>query len=260
MTTPVIIDTIAAVLFVGLILYGTVRGLVKAVLGVVVVIAAILIAGQVSDRLMDPVSDFAATVIEERLEQRMEKEAERAGDEAQASLSDAASSAASSAAENVPESVGGFDLSGLSLPDFNGLMDRLQEEGESSGLLDRLKEAASDLTGGIREKLTVNLHDVIKEAIRPMVRSVLYAVCAFLVMTVLKLLVRPLYAVAELPGVAQFNRAGGALLGLIEACLVLAVALWLVTRAGLGFDTPPLSETVFLRTLADLPPFIGILS
>ena len=88
--------------------------------------------------------------------------------------------------------------------------------------------------------------------------SFLYAalcLVSFVGLTILLMrLIRAMDLVLQLPGLHLVNALGGAVIGLIEGALVLVLAIWVLRRFGVSFETDTVSATHILRFFATHTP------
>ena len=59
----------------------------------------------------------------------------------------------------------------------------------------------------------------------------------------------------KLPGLKLLNALGGAVAGLIEGILLLFLAVWVLRRLGVSFETEVLAEAHILRIFTANTPF-----
>ena len=64
----------------------------------------------------------------------------------------------------------------------------------------------------------------------------------------------------HLPGIYAFNALLGGLIGLIEGALVLFLAVWVLRRFGVSFETETVSATHILRFFTTHTPLSALLS
>ena len=226
MTTPVIIDIIVAAVLAAFVIYCAVRGLLKAIAGLLVFIVALVGAGILANALSGPVAQLVTPLIQDQIEMRVEDAMAQRTPEVQMPE------------EDVDE--------GFEIEDILALMG-LDEDVRSS-LAERAQEKIQD-TG-------VSIATAVVESVA---QSIFYAVLFFLsfvLLTVLlKLLVRTLDTVLRLPGLNLLNTLGGAVVGGIEGTLFLFLAIWLLRRFGVSFETETVSDTHILQFFATHTPF-----
>ena len=231
MTTPVIIDLIAAAVLIAAALWGARRGLFRALAGLAVVIAALVGAAVIANALAGPAARLVTPLIGEGIESRVDAALEER-----------------SQAPEMPEA----DVDGdFSVEDLLALM----------GLDEDVRE---DLAGQAEEKIRDTGVSLAMAVVESVAESVLYALLfllSFVGLTILlKLIARALDLVTHLPGIYAFNALLGGLIGLIEGALVLFLAVWVLRRFGVSFETETVSATHILRFFTTHTPLSALLS
>jgi len=90
--------------------------------------------------------------------------------------------------------------------------------------------------------------------------AVLYLLSFLVLFLVLKLLLKPLDLASRLPGLRTLNGLGGAALGLVEATLLLYVAVWVLRKFQLVITPQLIEESMLLRIFTDYSPISLITS
>ena len=215
MTTPVIIDMIAAAVLIAAAAWGAHRGLFRALAGLAVVIVALVGAAVIANALAAPAARLVTPLIRESIETRAE--------------------------EDVDE--------GFAIADLLALMG-LDEDVRDS-LVRQTEEKIQD-TG-------ISLAMAVVESVA---QSILYAalfLISFVGLTILlKLLIRAVDLVLQLPGLHLVNSLGGGIIGLIEGALALFLAIWVLRRFGVSFETDTVSATHILRFFATHTPLSAL--
>ena len=89
-------------------------------------------------------------------------------------------------------------------------------------------------------------------------RSIIYGglyILSFIALTILlHVLAGAMDLVLKLPGLHGLNAAGGGLVGLIEGALLLFLAVWVLRRLGVSFETEALAEAHILRIFTTNTP------
>ena len=229
MTTPVIIDVIAAAILIASAAWGAHRGLLRALAGLAVVIAALVGAAIIANTLAAPAAHLVTPLIQEHIETRVD-----------------AAMAQQSQGVQMPEEDVDQDFAIEDLLALMGL-----DEDVRSSLVQQTEEKIRD-TG-------VSLAMAVVESVA---QSILYAalfVLSFAVLTIaLKLLVRALDLVLQLPGLHLVNSLGGGIIGLIEGALALFLAIWVLRRFGVSFETDTVSATHILKFFAAHTPLSAL--
>ena len=229
MTTPVIIDVIAAAILIASAAWGAHRGLLRALAGLAVVIAALVGAAIIANTLAAPAAHLVTPLIQEHIETRVDAAMAQQSQEVQ-----------------MPEEDVDQDFAIEDLLALMGL-----DEDVRSSLVQQTEEKIRD-TG-------VSLAMAVVESVA---QSILYAalfVLSFAVLTIaLKLLVRALDLVLQLPGLHLVNSLGGGIIGLIEGALALFLAIWVLRRFGVSFETDTVSATHILKFFATHTPLSAL--
>lgn len=230
MTTPVIIDITVAAVLVGFVIYGGSRGLVRSLAGLVAVVIALVGAGIAAATFTPPAAEYVTPLIAEKIEERVEEAVASRTDEVQ-----------------MPEVEVAEDLSVGELLALLGL------DEEVRGQLSEQAETAMRDTGAA----------VVEAVVESVAYSFIYGALYILVFLLLLLLVHVLIGamdlVMKLPGLNLLNALGGALVGLVEGALLLFLAVWVLRRLGVSFETEALAEAHILRIFAANTP-LGVLS
>ena len=224
MTTPVIIDVIMAVVLIAAVIYGAHRGLFRALAGLAVVIVALVGAAIIANTLAAP----AARLVEQ-IETKVDEAMARQSQEVQMPE------------EDVDE--------GFAIEDLLALM----------GLDEDVRNSLASQT---QEKIQDTGVSLVMAVVESLAQSILYAalfLVSFVGLTILlKLLIRAMDLVLQLPGLHLVNSLGGAVIGLIEGALVLFLAIWVLRRFGVSFETDTVSATHILRFFATHTPLSAL--
>ena len=126
------------------------------------------------------------------------------------------------------------------------------------------EDVREDLAGQARDKIRDTGVSLAMAVVESVAESILYAVLflvSFVGLTVLlKLVSRALDLVTRLPGIHGLNALGGAAIGLAEGALLLFLAVWLLRRFGVSFETDTVSATHILRFFTTHTPLSALLS
>ena len=219
MTTPVIIDVIMAVVLIAAVIYGAHRGLFRALAGLAVVIVALVGAAIIAN----------TPLIREQIETKVDEAMARQSQEVQMPE------------EDVDE--------GFAIEDLLALM----------GLDEDVRNSLASQT---QEKIQDTGVSLVMAVVESLAQSILYAalfLVSFVGLTILlKLLIRAMDLVLQLPGLHLVNSLGGAVIGLIEGALVLFLAIWVLRRFGVSFETDTVSATHILRFFATHTPLSAL--
>ena len=229
MTTTVIIDVIAAAVLIAAAAWGAHRGLFRSLAGLAVVIVALVGAAVIANALAAPAARLVTPLIREGIETRV--------DEAMAQQSQGV---------QMPEA----DVDeGFEIADLLALM----------GLDEDVRDSLARQTEEKIQDTGVSLAMAVVESVA---ESILYAalfLISFVGLTIaLKLLIRALDLVLQLPGLHLVNSLGGGLIGLAEGALALFLAIWVLRRFGVSFETDTVSATHILRFFATHTPLSAL--
>ena len=224
MTTPVIIDVIMAVVLIAAVIYGAHRGLFRALAGLAVVIVALVGAAIIANTLAAPAARLVTPLIREQIETKVDEAMARQSQEVQMPE------------EDVDE--------GFAIEDLLALM----------GLDEDVRNSLASQT---QEKIQDTGVSLVMAVVESLAQSILYAalfLVSFVGLTILlKLLIRAMDLVLQLPGLHLVN-----VIGLIEGALVLFLAIWVLRRFGVSFETDTVSATHILRFFATHTPLSAL--
>ena len=215
MTPPVIIDVIMAVVLIAAVIYGAHRGLFRALAGLAVVIVALVGAAIIANTLAAPAARLVPPLNREQIETKEAQMPEEDGDE------------------------------GCAIEDLLALM----------GLDEDVRNSLASQT---QEKIQDTGVSLVMAVVESLAQSILYAalfLVSFVGLTILlKLLIRAMDLVLQLPGLHLVISLVGAVIRLIEGALVLFLAIWVLRRFGVSFETDTVSATRILRYFATHTP------
>lgn len=232
MTTPVIIDAIAAAVLLGFAIWGAQRGLFRSLTGLLSVIVALVGAGLIAGALAAPAARLAGPLVEEHIRGQV----------------DEAMEVQSSQQVEMPELEMEED-DGFAIEDLLALM----------GLDEDVRES---LLGDIQEKAVDSGVNVATAIVESVVQSLLYGVLFLLsflaLMLLLKLAVGAMDLVLKLPGLHLLNSLGGAVIGLAEGALLAFLAIWIARRLGISFETETVAQTHILHFFTTNTPLSAL--
>ncbi|MCI6053855.1 CvpA family protein [Dysosmobacter sp.] len=232
MTTPVIIDAIAAAVLLGFAIWGAQRGLFRSLTGLLSVIVALVGAGLIAGALAAPAARLAGPLVEEHIRGQV----------------DEAMEVQSSQQVEMPELEMEED-DGFAIEDLLALM----------GLDEDVRES---LLGDIQEKAVDTGVNVATAIVESVVQSLLYGVLFLLsflaLMLLLKLAVGAMDLVLKLPGLHLLNSLGGAVIGLAEGALLAFLAIWIARRLGVSFETETVAQTHILHFFTTNTPLSAL--
>ena len=233
MNTPVIIDIVVAAVLLGFAAWGAHRGLFRTAAGLVIVVAALVGAGIVANTLTPMASMALQPVIEKHVESRIDK-----------ALSGEGSVRAQEPSLNREKQ----DAGSMSLDD---LLDLLGIDAD----------AAEHISEKAKEQMRDTGADILTAVIQSVAESILHAVLFLLsfvvILVALKLAARVLDLALKLPGLHAANALGGAA-GLVEGVLAMFLAVWVMRRLGVSFDTAAVEETYLLSFFTTHTPLSAL--
>lgn len=229
MTTPVIIDAIVVVILVGFTVFGAKRGLLQALAGLLSVIVALVGAGIIAATFAPPAAKLVSPFITQRIEEKVE--------EAMAVQADA----------------------GVHMPEA--------EDSSAIGELLSILGLDDDVRGSLTEKVQEKVRDtgasiaaaVVESLAQSFIYGVLYILSFAALLLLMKVLVGAMGLVLKLPLLRGLNALGGGAVGLLEGALLLFLAVWILRRMGVSFETEALAEAHILRIFTANTP-LGVLS
>ena len=232
MTTPVIIDAIAMVVLGGFAVWGACRGLFRSLTGLLTVVVALVGAGLIAGALAAPAVRLVTPLIQEHIRQQV----------------DDAMAVQSSQQVEMPE-VDVEEDEGFEIADLLALMGLDEDVRES--LVEQTQEKIAD-TG---EAIAVA---VVESVAQSLLYGVLFLLSFLLLMVLLKLALRAMDLVLKLPGLHLLNSLGGGAVGLIEGALLVFLAIWVLRRLGVSFETETMAQTHILHFFTTNTPLSAL--
>ena len=230
MTTPVIIDIVVAAVLVRFLIYGGSRGLIRSLAGLVAVVIALVGAGIAAATFAPPAAEFVTPLIAEKIEERVEDAVASRSDDVQ-----------------MPEVEVAEDLTVGELLAILGL------DEEVRGQLSEQAESA------VRDTGAAVVEAVVESVAYSFIYGALYILVFLLLILLVHVLIGAMDLVMKLPGLNLLNALGGALVGVIEGALLLFLAVWVLRRLGVSFETEALAEAHILRIFTANTP-LSVLS
>ena len=207
---------------------GARRGLILSLCGLLAFVVAFLGASFAARTLSPVVADalepkFAAA-IEEQLNESIRQQAE-------------AGEAAVLSPDDVP---------------LEGVLDALREMGFYETLINTVDRAVeSGMTAAAASAAAAVAAAIAQSA----AYLILFLLGFFLILLAWRLLSRALDLMARLPGLHFLNKTGGALFGLVQGCIILFVAAWLLQFFGQVLPRELVEQTVLLKFFMTTNPF-----
>lgn len=225
MTTPVIMDiAVAAVLLLFLVI-GAHQGFVRAMAGLLITVVALIGAAMLSASFADPVTHLISPIIEEKVAHQVE--------------------------EAVSEHT--------SLPETELTAPALEEFMEALGID---ADAWAPIASRAEETMAQTGATVLSAVVESLTRSVVYAVLFILsfiaLLLLLHILAKAMDLLTRLPGLHALNALGGAAMGLVKGALALFLAIWVLRRLGVSFETESVSQTYILQFFATHTPLSAL--
>ena len=207
---------------------GARRGLILSLCGLLAFVVAFLGASFAARTLSPVVADalepkFAAA-IEEQLNESIRQQAE-------------AGEAAVLSPDDVP---------------LEGVLDALREMGFYETLINTVDRAVESGMTAVAASAAAAVAAAIAQSAAYLI---LFLLGFFLILLAWRLLSRALDLVARLPGLHFLNKAGGALFGLVQGCIILFVAAWLLQFFGQMLPRELVEQTVLLKFFMTTNPF-----
>ena len=207
---------------------GARRGLILSLCGLLAFVVAFLGASFAARTLSPVVADalepkFAAA-IEEQLNESIRQQAE-------------AGEAAVLSPDDVP---------------LEGVLDALREMGFYETLINTVDRAVESGMTAVAASAAAAVAAAIA---RSAAYLILFLLGFFLILLAWRLLSRALDLVARLPGLHFLNKTGGALFGLVQGCIILFVAAWLLQFFGQMLPRELVEQTVLLKFFMTTNPF-----
>ena len=232
MTTPVIIDIVVAAVLLGFAVYGGQRGLFRALSGLLAVVVALVGAGIIAATFTTPVTKVVTPLIAGHIEEKVEN------------------------AMAVQSAGSGVQMPEADTEDPSAIQDLLAILGLDDEVRSRLAEE-------VQEKVRDTGASIAAAVVESMARSFIYGTLYILSFAVLLLLMKVLIGamdlVLKLPLLRGLNTLGGAAVGLVEGALLLFLAVWVLRRLGVSFESEALAEAHILRIFTANTP-LGVLS
>ena len=233
MTAFLILDLIIVAVFIIFAAVGAHRGLVLSLCGLLAVLVA-FVGASFAARTLSPIVANAleprfAAAIEEQLNEQIRNS------QIQTGLTDPA------AGEVSPDT--------LPLQD---VLNALRDMGFYETLIDSVNQAVEDGMTAVAASAAAQVAAAIAQSAAYLI---IFLVGFVLILVIWKLISRALDLVARLPGLHFLNKSLGALFGLIQACIILFVAAWLLQFFGGILPQDAVEKTYLLKFFMSANPF-----
>jgi len=225
MTTPAIIDAIAAAILIGFCVWGAHRGLLRSLAGLVILVVSLVGAAMLATTFAPGLTSLVTPIVEKQVAEYVSEAAE-------------------------------IDLQ---LPEA-ALPAEAEELLVKLGLDEDLRRSLMEQA----EKTVVETGaDAATAVVVSIVHGLVYAVLFVLFFAALTVLLHVLLGamdlVLKLPGLHLLNSLGGALVGLVQGALALFLAVWVLRRFGVSFDGAMFADTYLLHIFTTYTP-LSVLS
>ncbi len=232
MTTPVIIDIVVAAVLLGFAVYGGKRGLFRALSGLLAVVVALVGAGIIAATFTTPVTKVVTPLIAGRIEEKVEN------------------------AMAVQSAGSGVQMPEADTEDPSAIQDLLAILGLDDEVRSRLAEEVEEK---VRDTGASIAAAVVESMARSFIYGTLYILSFAALLLLMKVLIGAMDLVLKLPLLRGLNTLGGAAVGLVEGALLLFLAVWVLRRLGVSFESEALAEAHILRIFTANTP-LGVLS
>ena len=244
-TTAIILDVLTAAALIAFTVMGAHRGFFRTVAGLLAVILALVGAQLFTSWAAPHVSGVLQPAIERRVEKKVD--AARGGDP-------------SAITPQEPQI-------GASRPDSETQDQKEAEESEIQRLLRAIgvdeqlfRRLGDQAMGKIRDTGVTVATAVVQSVAESVIRALLFLLSFAVFLLLLKLLAKVLDLALKLPVLRSMNGLAGAAVGLVEGALAVFLAVWLLRRFGVSFETPAVEGTYLLSFFAKHTPLSALAS
>ena len=227
MTAAVIIDIVVALVLIFFTINGVKRGLLQSAAGLVILVVALIGAALITSALTDPVTRAVSPLITKHVTQQV--------DEAMAQQTVQMPEADSEDPEGIEALLA---LIGLDSDVRESLTEQVQNTVRDTGV---------SVATAVVESLT-----------RTIVSGALSLLSFVLLVILLRLVFKAMDLVLQLPGLHLLNSLGGGVVGLIQGALLVFLAVWILRRLGVSFETAEVAQTHILRFFAAHTPLSAL--
>ncbi|WP_130871201.1 CvpA family protein [Intestinimonas massiliensis (ex Afouda et al. 2020)] len=233
MTAFLILDLIIVAVFLIFAAIGAHRGLVLSLCGLLAVLVA-FVGASFAARTLSPMVANAleprfAAAIEEQLNEQIQNS------QVQTDLTDP----------------GAGEVSPDTLP-LQDVLNALREMGFYETLIDSVNQAVEDGMTAVAASAAAQVAAAIAQSAAYLI---IFLVGFVLILVAWKLISHTLDLVARLPGLHFLNKTLGALFGLIQACIILFIAAWLLQFFGGILPQDAVEKTYLLKFFMSANPF-----
>ena len=283
--THLIIDGVIVVILILAGVIGAFRGLFRTVMSVVVVVVSILAASLLSGLASKPLtewlypkveekiniqvdlSSFLEDIKNEKIEEELAKLPKDVPDSIRKELEKKAKESVTD--EMISEYVASLGTDGvvdaiIQSDTYQNLKNALAKSGISdSGIQDYIRKTVEKLdlgSGNLNEAVKAMIRSLAKDAFRILIRTIIFIIIFLVLVFLLNWAVRGLNdLIFKVPVLGFINRAGGAVLGLAFAVILIWVVLLICKGLNFTFFQDHEADTVLLRWLSENNLLLGLL-
>lgn len=244
-TTAIILDILTAAALIAFTVAGAHRGFFRTVAGLLAVILALVGAQLFTNWAAPHVSGVLQPAIERRVEKKV----------------DAALGGGSSVITPQEPQIG------ASRPDSETQDQKTEEESQIQSLLRAIgvdeqlfRRLGDQAMGKIRDTGVTVATAVVQSVAETAIRALLFLLSFVVFLLLLKLLAKVLDLALKLPVLRSMNGLAGAGVGLVEGILAIFLAIWLLRRLGVSFETPTVEGTYLLSFFSQHTPLSALAS
>lgn len=243
-TTAIILDVLTAAALIAFTVMGAHRGFFRTVAGLLAVILALVGAQLFTSWAAPHVSGVLQPAIERRVEKKVD--AALGGDTITPQEPQIGASRPDSETQDQKEAEEESEIQRL-----------LRAIGVDEQLFQRLGESAREK---VRDTGVTVATAVVQSVAESVIRALLFLLSFAVFLLLLKLLAKVLDLALKLPVLRSMNGLAGAAVGLVEGTLAVFLAVWLLRRFGVSFETPAVEGTYLLSFFAKHTPLSALAS
>ena len=243
-TTAIILDVLTAAALIAFTVAGAHRGFFRTVAGLLAVILALVGAQLFTSWAAPHVSGVLQPAIERRVEKKVD--AALGGDTITPQEPQIDASRPDSETQDQKEAEEESEIQRL-----------LRAIGVDEQLFQRLGESAREK---VRDTGVTVATAVVQSVAESVIRALLFLLSFAVFLLLLKLLAKVLDLALKLPVLRSMNGLAGAAVGLVEGALAVFLAVWLLRRFGVSFETPAVEGTYLLSFFAKHTPLSALAS
>ena len=243
-TTAIILDVLTAAALIAFTVMGAHRGFFRTVAGLLAVILALVGAQLFTNWAAPHVSGVLQPAIERRVEKKVD--AALGGDTITPQEPQIGASRPDSGTQDQKEAEEESEIQRL-----------LRAIGVDEQLFQRLGESAREK---VRDTGVTVATAVVQSVAESVIRALLFLLSFAVFLLLLKLLAKVLDLALKLPVLRSMNGLAGAAVGLVEGVLAVFLAVWLLRRFGVSFETPAVEGTYLLSFFAKHTPLSALAS